>query len=361
MPRPPRPKYQVFISSTFRDLQAEREAVTWAIMKARHIPAGMEAFPATDDRGWKLIQREIDVTDYYILILAGRYGSVDSELGMSWTEREYDYAVSQGIKVLAFIRSDDAITKDKTDPEHAEHLHAFISKVRGAHLCKDWSEKEDLVTKVTQALHNQIQDDQDEEDPPPGWWRGGAFTSPDVTEELARLSKENDQLRSENTHLKKNTKEQPEIRILGEDKTVYQDGREYTVRLPSTTTRASRGNHLLFFENTGLVPCEHMVMHLAISGVRNVKHRDVLNETTVVLQEHEKSGRVFKSRTTITQLNPGEKIKVSRIAFNYVIRDYHDGDSLSSRVETYTITFHITGSHGVDMHQTVTFKPEIVD
>jgi hypothetical protein len=36
----PRPKYQVFISSTFADLREEREAVTWGVLAARHIPVG---------------------------------------------------------------------------------------------------------------------------------------------------------------------------------------------------------------------------------------------------------------------------------------------------------------------------------
>jgi len=44
----PRPKYQVFISSTFSDLHAERQAVTLEVLAARHIPSGMESFPACD-------------------------------------------------------------------------------------------------------------------------------------------------------------------------------------------------------------------------------------------------------------------------------------------------------------------------
>jgi hypothetical protein len=68
--RPARPKYQVFISSTYADLREEREAVTWAILTARHIPVGMEAFTATDDRGWQTIKSVIDRSDYYVLILA---------------------------------------------------------------------------------------------------------------------------------------------------------------------------------------------------------------------------------------------------------------------------------------------------
>ena len=95
---PARPKFQVFISSTYSDLREEREAVPWAVLTARHIPVGMEAL-ASDDRGWQTIKSAIDRSDYYILLLAGRYGSIDTD-GKSWTEKEYEYAVGRGIPIL---------------------------------------------------------------------------------------------------------------------------------------------------------------------------------------------------------------------------------------------------------------------
>ena len=58
-----RPKYQVFLSSTYRDLHEERGAVTWAVLTAGHIPAGMENFTTKDDRGWKTITRVIEQSD----------------------------------------------------------------------------------------------------------------------------------------------------------------------------------------------------------------------------------------------------------------------------------------------------------
>jgi len=60
-------RYQIFISSTFLDLQDERQAVLKAILEIDHMPAGMELFPATDDTAWLLIRDVIDSSDYYIL------------------------------------------------------------------------------------------------------------------------------------------------------------------------------------------------------------------------------------------------------------------------------------------------------
>lgn len=71
-----RRKYQVFVSSTFEDLREERERAVWEVLKCGHVPVGMENFSASDDRGWETISRTIDESDYYIVIVAGRYGSV---------------------------------------------------------------------------------------------------------------------------------------------------------------------------------------------------------------------------------------------------------------------------------------------
>jgi len=86
-------KHQVFVSSTYNDLIEERKQVIHALLELDCIPAGMELFPATDEDAWSLIEEVIDGCDYYILIVAGLYGSTDSK-GISFTELEYDYAVS---------------------------------------------------------------------------------------------------------------------------------------------------------------------------------------------------------------------------------------------------------------------------
>ena len=103
------PRYQIFVSSTFRDLEDERQAVLKAILELNQFPAGMEIFPAVNDTAWEHIEKVIKESDYYVLIIGGKYGSIDSESGLSYTEKEYDFAVSQNIPVLAFTHSDENI------------------------------------------------------------------------------------------------------------------------------------------------------------------------------------------------------------------------------------------------------------
>ena len=53
----------------------------------------------------------MDCSDYYVLIIGKRYGSLieDGEFaGISYTHREFEYALSKGIPVLAFIKADKA-------------------------------------------------------------------------------------------------------------------------------------------------------------------------------------------------------------------------------------------------------------
>ena len=64
-------RYQVFVSSTYKDLVAERQQVTEQLLRIRCIPSGMELFTASGLPPWDVIASALDTTDYMILILAG--------------------------------------------------------------------------------------------------------------------------------------------------------------------------------------------------------------------------------------------------------------------------------------------------
>jgi hypothetical protein len=95
-------KLQVFVSSTYTDLIEERQAAVEAILDAGHIPAGMELFKAGKPQ-MQTIKKWIDESDVYMLILGGRYGSIEEESGLSYTELEYRYALSKNMPVFAIV------------------------------------------------------------------------------------------------------------------------------------------------------------------------------------------------------------------------------------------------------------------
>lgn len=107
-------KLQVFISSTYIDLIEERQAAVQAVLDAGHIPAGMELFKAGNTSQLETIYKWIDNSDVYMLILGGRYGSVEEKTGKSYTQLEYEYAIDKGLPVFSVVLRDDFL-KRKSD------------------------------------------------------------------------------------------------------------------------------------------------------------------------------------------------------------------------------------------------------
>lgn len=192
-------KYTVFLSSTHDDLQHEREQVADAILKLGHIPCGMEQFSAGSGRGWNVITQTIDICDYYVLIVAGRYGTMFPGEDVSWTEKEYNYARSRNLDPLAFLRHRDHTISSRMDDEPSAIMHrqAFIRRIDEECRRELWTTSEDLCARVTMALTKQIADDQRLGRNRPGWFRGDDLPGDaKVTSELARLSAENAELRA---------------------------------------------------------------------------------------------------------------------------------------------------------------------
>ncbi|MBS0601518.1 MAG: DUF4062 domain-containing protein, partial [Proteobacteria bacterium] len=194
-----RKRLQVFISSTYTDLIPEGQAAVEAVLNAGHIPAGMELFAAGDQSQMEVIQQWIDESDVYMLILGGRYGSIDPVSGKSYTQLEYDYAVTQGKPLFACVINETALEKkiriagtkiiETTEPKL---LNTFRNEVLNR-MIKYWDDVKDIKLAVGDALR-----EIERRDHLVGWIK--ADTQADVvslTNEIVRLSKENAELRNE--------------------------------------------------------------------------------------------------------------------------------------------------------------------
>lgn len=187
-------RYSVFVSSTYTDLIPEREVAFQAIMEADCFPLGMENFVAVDDDQFEFIKRVIDDADYYVLIVGGRYGSIASD-GLSYTEKEYDYAVSKGIKVIALIhRNPSALPAMKVDSDKAtaKKLDQFREKAKNGKMVAFWEEKANIHGLLAGSLNKTIK-----LFPARGWIRGDAAASEEILRELNDLRKENSELREQ--------------------------------------------------------------------------------------------------------------------------------------------------------------------
>ena len=177
-------KYQVFISSTYEDLREERTAVISCLLESNCIPVAMEHFPASNMSPMQYIEEMLDDCDYYILILAGKYGSLDSD-EIGYTEKEYDYAVSKGIPVMSFIVKDIKELPYKYcehDGKGKEKLEAFRKKVSSGRMVRKYSDIGGLKSAVIASIHRCIEDY-----PALGWIRGTAQTTIGNVEENAIL------------------------------------------------------------------------------------------------------------------------------------------------------------------------------
>ncbi len=197
-------RYQIFISSTFADLKEEREKVMKTILDLDCFPAGMEFFPAMDEEQFEYIKKVIDKSDYYLLIIGGRYGSVDKKK-VSYTEKEFDYAVSQHIPMMVFDLRQDAFeslprNKSELDPLKLQKLKKFKEKAR-KRLIKEWSTTEELISGVSTSLQQVIKSK-----PRPGWVRADLGNNSDSQKIIERLNKDIEWNKSEINRLESKIK-----------------------------------------------------------------------------------------------------------------------------------------------------------
>lgn len=178
-------KYQIFVSSTFEDLKDERRKVIEAILNLGHIPVGMEVFQAGDESQWAHIQRRILQCDYYVVVVAERYGSEQD--GKSYTQMEYEFARDNGIPTAAFLLHSEARKswpRDRVEFEKLAKVDAFRS-ICQQKLIKHWSNGDELASQVILTVTELTRDR-----PRTGWVRADRVPSDEVMNELSRLSEE---------------------------------------------------------------------------------------------------------------------------------------------------------------------------
>lgn len=190
-------KFQVFVSSTYDDLKEERQAAVEAILSSGNIPAGMELFSAGDESQMVVIKRWIDESDIYLLIFGGRYGSIEAVSGKSYTHLEFEYAIEKNMPIFAVVIKDDALeNKVKANGtfvielENQKLLQEFKNVVL-KNLVRFWEDIKDIKLAIHETISDFTYDKK-----MIGWIKGdNSVNSAFLAEEIARLTKENSDLR----------------------------------------------------------------------------------------------------------------------------------------------------------------------
>lgn len=177
---------------------AERQAAVEAILRAGHIPAGMELFAAGDQSQLDTIRRWIEDSDAFMLILGGRYGSVERKIGKSYIQLEYEYAIEKGKPLFAAVISEDYLTAkvkaagpDAMERDNSHLLKTFRDTVTGK-ICRFFGDVNELKVIVFESLSNLAVNER-----LVGWVHGSDVIDPKATlEQVGRLQAENESLRN---------------------------------------------------------------------------------------------------------------------------------------------------------------------
>ncbi|SDP46358.1 protein of unknown function [Ralstonia sp. 25mfcol4.1] len=164
-----------------------------ALLELDCIPSGMELFPAANEDQWTLIKKVIDDSDYYILVIGGRYGSLGPE-GFSYTEMEYRYALETGKPTIAFLHKEpEQISAGKTEgsEEGRRKLAAFRDLASGK-VCRFWTDPKDLGSQVSRSLIKLIKST-----PAIGWVRADLVPDESAAQQMVQLHRKIEQLEAE--------------------------------------------------------------------------------------------------------------------------------------------------------------------
>lgn len=279
-------RYQVFVSSTYEDLQTERQEVMHALLELDCIPAGMELFPAANEEQWSLIKKVITDCDYYIVIVAGRYGSIGND-GISYTEMEYRHAIEIGKPVIAFLHKDpNLIPAGKTEKsEEGKRKLAEFRKLVENKMCKYWKTPEELGSVVSRSLIKLIKSN-----PAIGWIKADIAVNQDAMKEIISLRKKIIELEKELNEITFNPPKGTEDLAQGNDELKI----NYTFKAVSSSSifKIEGGLYNASFKTTWnkifSVISPSMINEISNNILRNIIDRHIKDENYSRLKKDKK-------------------------------------------------------------------------
>lgn len=154
-------KKRVYVSSTYKDLIDHRRAVKAALERAGYDVECMEKYPAFDERPKDKCLADVADCDFYLLILAWRYGyrpPEDNPSQLSITHLEYEHSVQCQKKPLVFLLDPDfPWARSFTDPDSYQPDSAiakFRDQVSQNHGLSFFTDANSLSTAILQALRS---------------------------------------------------------------------------------------------------------------------------------------------------------------------------------------------------------------
>ena len=185
-------KYFIFISSGTEDVKTERRELIRIVSELGAVPVTMDEFDISQKDDRRIIYKAIEECDYFLNLTAYKGGKA---VGKSFAlEAECAHAAKAEIPILALIIDEKArwkATKKEKNASAAKALESFKKKLKN-HAFDTWTGLADLKQKALELLCREMN-----LNPRTGWVPSTGAVEPSVANELGRLIRENNLLKTQ--------------------------------------------------------------------------------------------------------------------------------------------------------------------
>jgi hypothetical protein len=149
----------VFVCSTFSDLAAERGGVLDAIRRLQLQHDSMEFFGARADQPIETCLEEVRRSNVLVVIVGHRYGTLVPELGVSYSEAEYNEGYRLNKPCLVYMRDENVPVLPRhveRDPDKLKLLDRWKATLQHRHTVATFQTSGDLSVQVAADLSRAI-------------------------------------------------------------------------------------------------------------------------------------------------------------------------------------------------------------
>ena len=146
--------YKIYISSTYSDLQKQRQDAIRTILDLKHHPVAMEDYNSTSEKPLDQCLKDIRDCDIFVGIYGFRYGFIPEGHEKSITHLEYDEACKWEKTRLLFVADDDAPIPVKYIDEDRTRIKEFRQLVLNELVCTILKDLGEFGKKLAASIHN---------------------------------------------------------------------------------------------------------------------------------------------------------------------------------------------------------------
>ncbi len=158
---------KIYLSATYNDLKAYRDAAYRILRMLRHDVISMEDYVATDAYPLHKCLADVAASDVYVGLVGWRYGYIpeqDNPARKSITELEYRQAGQSGLPRLLFLADKNAPWPDEFkdantgDGENGQRIAAFRAELENAKLVSYFRTPDHLAGLVSVAVQRCLEE-----------------------------------------------------------------------------------------------------------------------------------------------------------------------------------------------------------